>query len=213
MEYKDNTKANFFKSNSYEITKLFINQIGITIFSLVLYTAAASIEDEALFSKVRVILSVFAVVFFYALLYTAAWDFGAKDKIKIDSGKMSKSASVGLKMSLIANLPNFVLGFCAVLFMGLYLFSGTEGFYTAFGVFNLIIRFISAMFLGIIQGLFSFLETSDTESRQYLLYYFWQSVGYFVVPIFTVAVTHVGYVFGLENKKIFGFLSSGKKEK
>ena len=205
------TKNSFFKNNSYEIVKLFINQVGITIFSLVLYTAAASIEDEALFSKVRVILSVFAVVFFYALLYTAAWDFGAKDKVKIDSGKMIKSSYVGLKMSFIANLPNFVLGFCAILFMGLYLLSGTEGFYTAFGVFNLIVRFMSAMFLGIIQGVFSFLETSDTQSRQYLIYYFWQSVAYFVAPIFTVAITHFGYAFGLENKKIFGFVTPKKK--
>ena len=42
----------FFKENSYDIVKLFINQIGITIFSFMLYTAVAMIEDESLFLKI-----------------------------------------------------------------------------------------------------------------------------------------------------------------
>ena len=213
MEHINERKPNFLRDNSYEIVKLFINQIGITIFSLVLYTAAASIEDKALYSKVVVILSVFAVVFYFALLYTAAWDFGAKDKIKIDSGKLKGSSFCGLKMSLVANIPNFVIALVAALFMGLYILNGNEAFYTVFGVFNLIIRFISAMFLGVIQGIFAFLDTSDVESRQYLVYHFWQAVAYFIAPVFTIAVTHVGYVFGLKNKKIFGFVGAKKKDK
>lgn len=213
MEYNYEGKSGFLKTNSYEITKLFINQIGITIFALVLYTAAGSIEDEALYSKISVLLSVFAVAFYYALLYTAAWDFGAKDKIKIDSGKMTSSPYTGLKMALIANIPNFVIAFFAALFVGLYILTGTEAFNTVFVVFNLIIRFICSMFLGIIQGIFSFLKTSDTESKQFFVYYFWQSVAYFVVPIFTIMVTHIGYVFGLKNKRIFGALCAKKKEK
>ena len=211
MDFNQEKKNGFFKTYSYEITKLFINQIGITIFSLVLYTAAASIEDNDLFAKVRTILSVFAVIFFYALLYTAAWDYGAKDKIRIDSGKFVGSKYAGLKMAIFANLPNIALGFLAVLFMGLYILTGTSGFYTAFGVFNLIIRFLSAMFLGVIQGIFSFLETADVESKQYLYYFFWQSVGYLVVPLFTIAVTHLGYLFGFKEKRIFKFSSIAKK--
>ena len=206
-------KSHFFKDNSYEIVKLFINQIGITIFSLVLYTAASSIEDAALFSKIRMALSVFAILFFYALLYTVAWDYGARDKIKIDSGKLVESKFGGLKMALFANLPNFLLAFLATLFIGLYILTGVEGFFTAFGVFNLVVRFLSSMFLGLLQGIFAFLETDDTASKQYLFYFFWQSVGYFVVPVFTVAVTHLGYVFGLNERKIFKTSISGKKTK
>ena len=213
MDSKSAKKTSFFKDNSYEITKLFINQIGITIFSLVLYTAAASIEDVALFSKVRTLLSIFAVVFFYALIYTAAWDFGARDKIRIDGGKLEESRFTGMKMALIANLPNFILAFFSTLFLGIYILSGNEGLYTAFSIFNFIIRFLSSMFLGLLQGIFSFLETSDAESRQYLLYFFWQSVGYLIVPVFTVGVTHFGYVMGLKDKKIFKIVSQNKKSK
>lgn len=212
MEYNKEGRVGFFKTYSYEITKLFINQIGITIFSLVLYTAAGSIEDDALFAKLRVVLSLFAIVFYYSLLYTAAWDYGAKDKIKIDSGKLDRAPNTGLKMALIANIPNFVAAGLSALFMGLYMLTGTEALYSLFAVFNLIIRFISAMFLGLIQSVFSFLETSDVNSRQYLAYFFWQSVAYFIVPVFTIAVTHLGYAFGLREKKIFGTIATKKKE-
>ena len=36
----------FFKSNSYDIVKLYINQIGISIFSLFLYFAVESLPME-----------------------------------------------------------------------------------------------------------------------------------------------------------------------
>ena len=65
----------------------------------------------------------------------------------------------------------------------------------------------------IFEGCFAFLDTSDVESRQYLVYHFWQAVAYFIAPVFTIAVTHVGYVFGLKNKKIFGFVGAKKKDK
>ena len=207
------SKMSFFKNNSYEIMKLFINQVGITIFSLVLYTAAGSIEDEALGSKIRIALSAFAVIFYFALIYSAAWEFGARDKIRIDGGKMEKAPLSGLKMAMIANIPNFIFAFLATLFIGLYIVSETDALYSVFAVFNLIIRFFSAMFLGVIQGAFSFLETSDVESKQFLLYYFWQSVGFLVAPALTVFVTHFGYSLGLEDKRIFGFTSSSNKKK
>ena len=58
----------FFKDNSYDIIKLYINQIGIAIFSLVLYTAIGFLEDAGLNLKLRVVLSVFATLFYFALI-------------------------------------------------------------------------------------------------------------------------------------------------
>lgn len=37
-----------FKENSYDIVKLYVNQIGIMIFSMLLYTAVGSFENESL---------------------------------------------------------------------------------------------------------------------------------------------------------------------
>lgn len=187
----------FFKDNSYDVVKLFVNQIGITIFSLVLYTAVGFINDDILFSKIRVVVSVFAVLFYSVLIYTAAWDMGAKDIIMIDSSKMARIKAKGAKLSLIANLPNFIIAFLAVLFMLVYIGAGSEGCYTAFAICNLIMRFLNAMFLGLLQGIFFFLESNEN------IYFLWQSVGYLIMPFVSVGVAHFGYEMGARNIRIF----------
>ena len=197
----------FFKDNSYDIVKLFINQIGITIFSLVLYTAVGFIEDAALFTKIIVLVSVFSSIFYLSLLYTAMWDLGAKDVIRIEGGKDTRVHLKGVKMSLIANIPNFALALFTVIMMSIHLSSGSEGAYTVFGVFNLLLRFLNSMYLGIIQGVFSFLpENSDVS-------FLWQSVGYLVMPLISVIVTHLGYEAGIKNFRIFKALTEKKGKK
>ena len=105
----------FFKKNFHDILRLYINQIGITIFSLMLYTAAGIPDDNVLVSKLRTAVSVFAILFYFVLLYYVAWEYGAKDKIRVDGGRQSPLALKGLFMSLIANTPNFILGIISVL--------------------------------------------------------------------------------------------------
>lgn len=189
------------KENSYDIVRLYINQVGITIFSLVLYTSVNFIDDTALNLKLKVGLSVFATLFYLALIYTAAWEFGAKDKIKIDSGKLSRVPMKGAIMSLVANAPNFILAILTVLMITVYILGGAEGFYSAFGIFNLILRFTNAMFLGLIQGVFSGISDVNTS-------YLWQSVGYFVMPLFSVAATQLGYALGERNIRILGVVGT-----
>ena len=202
----------FFKENSYDIVKLFINQVGITIFSFMLYTAVAMIENDSLFLKINAFVSVFAIIFYFSLLYTAAWDIGAKDKIRVDSGKAVSTPTKGLKMALLANVPNFLLASFAVIFMGIYMYFGGEWFYSAFFVLNMLIRFILAMFLGVIQGIFSFLPSTDPESSTFCLSYFLQSLGFLVAPILSALVTHFGYRMGSAERKLFSFVSTSKKK-
>ena len=103
----------FLKENGYDILRLYINQIGITIFSLILYFSVSSMEDKTLGLKIAI--SVFAILFYFALLYTAAWDWGAKDKIRIDAGREKKRVYKGALMSFFANLINFILaGVCLI---------------------------------------------------------------------------------------------------
>ena len=65
----------FFKENSYDIVRLYINQIGISIFSMVLYTAVGTIELSSKLLDVG--LSVFLLGFYFTLIYTASWEYGA----------------------------------------------------------------------------------------------------------------------------------------
>lgn len=193
------------KNNFYDILRLYINQIGITIFSLVLYTAINMVDDEKLNIGIKVAISVFACLFYFVLLYTASWDYGGKDKIRIDAGRLEENKFKGIVMALWANVPNFFLaGICAISY--LLNMSFEIGFFEVLSnLFNLFVRFTMAMYLGVLQGIFNFLK-NDTA-----LYYFWQSVGYVIMPLFAVLATHVGYIFGLRNKKIFRSAKADEK--
>ena len=199
----------FLKNNSYDIVRLFINQMGITIFSLVLYTALDVFEDKTTAAGFRIGLSVFATVFYLVLLYTAGWEYGAKDRLRVDAGKPvdgvvpNRMRLKGSLMAAIANIPNFFVALCAVVCMVVYMNGGAEGFYSAFAVFNLILRFITAMYLGIVQGIFSFLPEASNAS------WLWQSVGFGIMPIFAICATQLGYSLGYREFRILSLFKGG----
>ena len=52
----------FFKENSYDVVRLFINQVGITIFSMIIYTAVGMVNiDSVARLGIKVAISVFAM--------------------------------------------------------------------------------------------------------------------------------------------------------
>ena len=196
----------FLKENSYDIIRLIINQVGITIFAFVIYTAVGSVKIESRLAVIllRVGISVFSALFYYALIYTVAWDWGAKDKIRIDAGRIPADKFKGLKMSLIANVPNFVLAFLYVLTFGIYAL-GVEGIKNFAFIFNFLARFWMAIYLGAIQGAFIMFENNEN------LYFFMQGIGYLIIPVISVFVTHLGYTLGSREKRMFGFLKRSKQ--
>ena len=196
----------FLKDNSYEIVRVFINQIGITIFSLFLYTAVGVIDSESLNTNIKIAISVFATLFYFVLLYMASWDIGAKDKIRVDGGRMKPAMYKGALIAFFANIINFVLALISILTVSVFMASGNETFNSAFALINLIMRFLSAMYLGMLQGIF--IAFKDNTSLYYLL----QSVGFFFMPVFAILVNHIGYVFGMKDKKIFGKTNTHKSK-
>ena len=196
------------KNNFYDIVKLFVNQIGITIFSLILYTSIGFVEDEKTFNIIYICLSAFASVFYLSLLYTAAWDIGARDKIRVDGGKIAPMKWKGALCSVFANLPNFILAIFSIIFVGIYLLTSAEWASSVGGIFILLLRFLNTMFLGILGAVFSF-----TKSYSGGLYDFCLSVGYFFMLILPVLATHLGYTFGMKEYRIFGFLKPKQQKK
>ena len=190
----------FIKSNFDDIIKPFVNQIGIAILSLVLYTALNISDDPAIAIALKVLISVFSCVFYFCLIYIASWDFGARDKIRIDSGSIGFVKAKGALISLISNSINLVLAFGAIISILIHIISPNEVSYDAFAVFNLFLRFINSMFIGIIQ--FAFSSIKDNVNA----YYLWQSILYFLAPIITILISHFGYEMGMKEKRIFGYL-------
>ncbi len=192
-----------FRENSYDIVKLYINQIGITIFSMFLYTAVAQVEDSDLFLTLRILVSVFSTLFYLVLIYNVVWEIGAKDKIRIETGKCTAQPLKGVVMSLYANVPNFVLAALCIMLVSLFMFADASWAYTAFVIIFTILRFHSAMYMGIIQGVTP--ATPDMEANTVNLGdCLLESALFLVIPLVSVAITHFSYYIGSKEIRIFG---------
>ncbi len=95
---------NFLRDNSYHIFKMFVNQLGMTMFGLALSMATAQNDNFFLAS------SIFAVLFYLVLLYTMTWDIGYGEKIRIDAKRLAYKPLKGLLISFCANFVNLILG-------------------------------------------------------------------------------------------------------
>ena len=191
----------FIKENSYDIVKFFIYQAGIAIFSIALLTAVTSAteDDPRLKSIMKLAVSILAVGFYMMLVYMVSWEEGAKDRIRIDGGKIRGDRFKAAKIALIANLPNFIMGAVAILSSFLY---GDGNAWTAvLGVLLAIMGLIEAMYIGIIQFILSSVSTETS------LYYLFQSLCFCLMPLLIVASAHLGFTLGDKNIKIFGFSS------
>lgn len=191
------------KENSYNIIRFFIFQVGITIFSLMLYFSV-SVVDDNMKPKIQLAISIFSIFFYLFLIYTASWEYGAKDKIRIDGGRMTRTPMKGAIMLIAANLLNFVLAFLCTLFMGIYLSGGPESLYTAFSIINMILRLVASMYVGVINTIFQNIEGGNLQ-------FFFESIGYLVIPLLSVLTAHVAYTLGLHDRKIFSKNNPGKQ--
>ncbi len=99
----------FLKENGYGIFKMFLIQIGMTVFGLMLAMATASSKSLLLAA------SVFAILFYLYLLYSMVWEAGAKDKIRVEHRNVNPQPWKGFAMSLIANIPNILLAVLIVI--------------------------------------------------------------------------------------------------
>lgn len=179
---------NFLKENSYNMVKIFLTQIVMSFFGTMLAIATLKAPTLLLWS------SVFSVVLGLGVVYTIAWDVGARDKIKIDGGRMKPFPCKGLVLALGGNIPNLIL---AVL-MGLGVLIDTEGSQVMSLVCNAIARLINGSFLGIIKTLENLLiagvETGGTMSH----IWWW----FIVMVIPSVLVCGFAYYMGSHDMRI-----------
>lgn len=187
----------FFHDYSYNIVKMFVNQFAISIFgfSLTIATTSAHAGSEG-FDLLTFVVSIFAVIFYLFLIYTLAWDIGAKDKISVDIGKKSYRPHLGILLSLIANVPNIIL---AVLYT-VATFAGSSNMTF---IVRLIATLIQGMFFGIITSV------SLPIGGEYVqLNSLWPTFFLMVLP--AMLTSWLAYFLGLKNFRFFSFLSAKK---
>jgi len=182
----------YIKDNSKIITKLILNQVGAAILGITLTSAAA--QSNTLFWA----LSVVSTIFYMILLYNAIWEEGGKERIRIDGGRAEMKPLRGLWVSLIANIPNFVL-FLFILVGRIFGTKSGFGFKWAgalYGIGHGIATFYEGMYAGLV----------NTFSP-------YNPIGYLLIIIPAVLVCTVGYAIGVNNIRIFDIITGKNKKK
>ena len=186
------------KGNGGFIGRVEINQFGAAFLGVTLSIVTVSLNDWLFLAA-----SVGAVIFYLSLLYTAFWDFAAKEAIRIEGGRSTYQPLAGLGLSLVANIPNILLGlvifvlsfFAEKTEVGGVLVANTPG--AIYDVVKVIAQVWEAMYWGIL----------------YIVHY--PALLYLVIVLPALAVSALGYYAGLKNFKLLEYLhlSSGDKKK
>ena len=169
----------FMQKHSYSAVRLFVNQIAISIFGLVLAIACGKVENETL----KVVASVGAILFYLFLLYAAMWEVGSKDKIGVETGRLSSLPLTGLYIALIANSLNILLA----IIITVASFAPEGGTLHAVGAISSVIAlFIEGMYTGLLSVDLNGIPLND----------YWLS--YFIIIIPALAVSALAYWCGVK---------------
>ena len=103
-----------YQSNRKTVINMLVNQIVLIFFSFIL--GMVTVKHSALYACV----SAFCILFYFFLLYTMCWEIGAKDKLRVEGGRMDPAPFKGALLSLVANSIN-LLGALTALISKLFL--------------------------------------------------------------------------------------------
>lgn len=171
----------FWSENSKIIGKIILNQFGATFLGIMVITAASAAQSQK--AWLMLFASVFASLFYLFLVYNVIWEKGGQDRIKIDGGRAARKPLKGLMISLVANIPNFILALIVLISNP---FKETAAWAASLNVAG---RALCLLWEGMYAGLVSYF--SPHNPIIHLLYIF---------P--ALAVTTFGYILGLNNKRI-----------
>jgi ABC-type Na+ efflux pump permease subunit len=181
----------FIKDNSYLIFKMMVNQLGMLMFGMVL--SMATYNDDSLYLGT----SVFSTLFYMALLYMMCWEYGAKEKVRVDHGRLKYVPLKGFYMSLCANVVNIIptilllVGYFGIADMAA---KQPNWAYQLYDAMRLCVLFMQAMYIGIVNAL------SPHNPVAYIL---------ILLPAF--AASAAGYFLGVKDIRLLGFLGLGKR--
>ena len=162
---------------------MFVNQFAISIMGAMLSMATVNTEDA-----IVIFVSIFAIAFYLFLIYTQAWELGAKDKISVDIGKKEYKPLTGLAVSAVANIPNFIIAI--TFFFVLQVFPMSE--------IAANVRTIASLFNMLLEGMYLGVLTTVKIGERTLLTFWWM---YFLITIPAMLTSWLAYYLGHKNKK------------
>ena len=180
------------------MVKVFLTQIVMSFFGTMLAIATLSNPSLLLWS------SIFSVVFYLVIIYFSIWEIGAKDKIRVDGGRLRPFPAKGAVIALGGNAPNLLLA----LLMGVGVLINTKGAQVMSLVCNAIARLLNGAYLGILKTLQNMLENALPPEAGIMQYIWW----WFIVMTFpSLIVGWFAYFMGSHDYKISAFLGLSKR--
>ena len=150
----------FMQKHSYNAVRLFVNQIAISIFGLVLAIACGKVDNDTL----KIITSGGAIIFYLFLTYAAMWEVGSKDKFGIDNGTKKAMPLSGLYIALLSNSLNLLL---AIVILACNFVPEGTALYTVGALAKVIALFIEGMYTGLLS-----IDVGGMSLNNYWLSYF-----------------------------------------
>lgn len=169
----------FWERYSYVSVKMFVDQLVISIFGLVLAIACGLAENTTL----QLVCSVGAILFYLFLIYALMWETGTKDKPGVDAGRRTGWHMNGFYMSLLANSLNILLAVIITVCM----FAADGSIISQIGA-------LSATVSMLIEGMYCGLLAVDVAGAP-MNSYFW---AYFMILIPALATSAAAYIFGVK---------------
>ena len=186
----------FFHDYSYSVIKMFINQLAIAIFGASLTFATTAVHGNSpSFDTFTLIVSIFSALFYLFLIYTLAWEIGAKDKISVDVKKKPYRPWLGFFLAFLANIPNFII----VASYAITDISGTD----AVGIAYLITCLTNGMYWGALSVISIFWNGAWIPLQA-----FW--VSFLIATLPAILTSGIAYYLGHRNFKFFGFITNKK---
>lgn len=199
----------FFKDNIYQSVRMLLNQIAMTMFALMLIFAVSTAGEKNGASAstndlLLITVSSLSILFYLFLLYHMSYELGQKDGIRIQGGRMAPTPWKGFFISLIANIPNLLLGLLELI--GKVAIAGDSVFAdvsrmdpspvwaaSLYDVCHTIARFIQSMYTGLGATIF-------------------RGVGFFdlLIPLPAILVCTLSYLLGI--RYCNGFVKRTPKE-
>ena len=170
---------NFLKNYSYQAVSLFVIQIAISLFGLVLALAAGLAKNDVL----KIVTGVFSVLFFMFLQYGSAWRIGL--------GKKRLNLRIPIGIWLLSNSINLLLA----IFISLGMLLPDLSFFSSLGG-------VSATIALLIEGLYTALLSINVGGFPLNSYWFM----FFVITLPSFLSIFFGYWLGVKNatfSKIF----------
>lgn len=178
----------FYKNNSDSIAKLFVNQLGMTIFGHLLFAATFKTD-------LRIATGLLSSLFYLYLVYTTGWDIGAKDKIKVDGGRMDYTPHKGILLGIAANGIGIILSFINLTF-----------YFLQFSLWAAGVSLTSYTIATLLNGMYaSFFTMFESSLLKFVV------LAAFLIP--AIAVTGISYYAGLKNFRISVFLGLSKNKR